>query len=274
MENKKEKLEKLQEYLKSLKSVAVAFSSGVDSTFLLKVAHDVLGDKAIAITLNASVFSENEIHDAKKFCVKEEIRHYICKIQPLKIEGFAENLPERCYICKKALFSQMILFAHEKGIDNIVEGTNVDDMGDYRPGMKAIQELKVISPLQVAGLTKSEIRELSKELGLNTWDKPSKACLASRFVYGERITIDKLEMVEKAEQLLIDLGYVQSRVRIHGRIARIELLPEEINDFIDKHRDVVQNKFKEIGFSYVTLDLEGYRMGSMNEVLGEKSSEK
>ncbi len=160
--------------------------------------------------------------------------------------------------------------AKENGINNILEGSNIDDIGDYRPGLKAIKELEVLSPLQTVGLTKTEIRILSKELGLNTWDKPSKACLASRFVYGEEITVEKLEMIEQAEQLLTDLGYVQSRVRIHGNIARIEVLEEQIERFVQKHKEVVSKKFKDLGFLYVVLDLEGYRTGSMNEVLKNK----
>lgn len=267
MEKINEKLEKLKEYLKSLESVAVAFSSGVDSTFLLKVAHDVLGDQAIAITGKSGVTPQKEIDSGEEFCKKEGIRHIISEIDPLDVEGFVKNPPDRCYFCKKALFSKMIILARENNISYVVEGSNIDDMGDYRPGLKATKELKILSPLQVVGLTKSEIRDLSKKLGLKTWDKPSKACLASRFAYGNTITKKGLEMVDRAEQVLIDLGYIQSRVRVHGTIARIELLPEQIDDFIHKNREYVYNELKQIGFSYVTLDLQGYRMGSMNEVL-------
>lgn len=269
MKNINIKLEKLKKYIKSLGSVAVAFSSGVDSTFLLKTAHDVLGDNAVAITLNASTFPRQEIENAKAFCKKEGIRHFLCEFNPLQIERFTDNPPDRCYICKKEIFSQIMELAKENGITNVVEGSNMDDNGDYRPGLKAIKELKVLSPLQIAGLTKTEIRELSKEMGLDTWDKPSKACLASRFAYGELIVAEKLAMVEQAEQVLIDLNYMQSRVRIHGDIARIEILPEQIEEFIQYHKDNVYKKLKEIGFLYVTLDLEGYRTGSMNERLGK-----
>lgn len=269
MKNTDNKLEKLKKYLESLGSVAVAFSSGVDSTFLLKVAHDVLGDNAVAITLDAIMFPRQEIENAKIFCKKEGIRHFLCEFNPLQIERFIDNPPDRCYICKKEIFSQIIKLAKENGITYVVEGSNMDDNGDYRPGLKAIKELKVLSPLQVVELTKAEIRELSKELGLDTWDKPSKACLASRFAYGETITMEKMIMVEQAEQVLMEFGYTQSRVRIHGDIARIELLPEQIERFIKDHKDSVYKKLKEIGFLYVTLDLEGYRMGSMNERLGK-----
>lgn len=264
-----DKLVDLRNYIKSLESVAVAFSGGADSAFLLKIAHDVLGEHAIAITLSAKTFPKDETKETKSFCEKEGIKHFICEISPLEIKGFSENPPERCYICKKEIFSQIIRLAKENGINNILEGSNMDDIGDYRPGLKAIKELEVLSPLQTVGLTKTEIRVLSKELGLNTWDKPSKACLASRFVYGEEITVEKLEMVEQAEQLLTDLGYVQSRVRIHGELARIEILPEHIERFMRYHKESVYKKLKEIGFLYVTLDLEGYRTGSMNERLGK-----
>ncbi|MCI8956452.1 MAG: ATP-dependent sacrificial sulfur transferase LarE [Eubacterium sp.] len=268
MENNK--LENLKDYIRTLENVAVAFSGGADSALLLKIAHDVLGENAIAITLSAKIFPQNETKETKSFCEKEGIRHFICEFNPLQIKEFPQNSPDRCYICKKEIFSQIIKLAKENGINNIVEGSNMDDIGDYRPGLKAIKELKVLSPLQAVGLTKAEIRILSKELGLNTWDKPSKACLASRFAYGEEITVEKLAMVEQAEQFLADLGYIQSRVRIHGKIARIETLKEQIDRFVQKHKEVVCKKFKELGFLYVVLDLEGYRTGSMNEVLNKK----
>ena len=269
---KKHKLENLKKYLKSLERVAVAFSSGVDSTFLLKTAHEVLGENVVAITLSASVFPQKETAGAEAFCKKEGIRHLVCQLNPLQIEGFADNPPDRCYICKKEIFSQMIEIAKANGFSHVVEGSNMDDNSDYRPGLKAIKELNVLSPLQVAELTKAEIRELSKEMGLNTWNKPSKACLASRFAYGEMITIEKLIMIEQAEQVLMEFGYIQSRVRMHGEIARIEILSEQIERFIMYHRERVYKELKEIGFLYVTLDLEGYRTGSMNEKLGKDGS--
>lgn len=270
MNNLNKKLEKLKEYLRTLESVAVAFSGGVDSTFLLKIAHEVLGDKVLAVTLQSDVFPQKETQWTKEFCRKEGIRQFVCEFTPFLIEGFSLNPVDRCYICKKALFNRMIDMAGENGIKYIAEGSNMDDIGDYRPGLKAVRELKILSPLQIAELSKTEIRQLSKMYNLSTWDKPSKACLASRFVYGEKITRKKLAMTEEAEQRLIHLGYEQSRVRVHGNVVRIELLPEQIEKFITNHREEVYKSFKEIGFPYVALDLEGYRTGSMNEMIDKE----
>jgi uncharacterized protein len=246
----------------------VAFSSGVDSTFLLKVAKEVLGDKVIAVTAQSCSFPKRELNEAKAFCKQEGIRHFICDSEELEIEGFRQNPPNRCYLCKKELFETILKIAQENGIQYVVEGSNMDDNGDYRPGLKAIAELEIKSPLRVAELTKSEIRALSKEMGLPTWEKQSFACLASRFVYGETITEEKLSMVDKAEQLLLDRGFHQVRVRIHGTMARIEVMPEEFEKLVEQSvREEVVNACKSYGFTYVTMDLSGYRMGSMNETL-------
>ena len=263
-----EKLDHLRGYLKKLGSIAIAFSSGVDSTFLLKVSHDTLGEQCAAITVKSRVMPERESREADDFCIKEGIRHIILESDELKIEGFRENPANRCYICKKHLFTEMLAAVHDAGFKYLAEGSNMDDLGDYRPGLQAIAELHIESPLRQAGLTKAEIRFLSKEMDLPTWSKPSYACLASRFVYGEEITAEKLMMVDKAEQLLHDLELSQYRVRIHGNIARIEVLPEEFSVIIeDKNRQRICSELRAYGFAYVTLDLMGYRTGSMNEVL-------
>jgi uncharacterized protein len=265
MENK---LEQLKNYLHELGSVAIAFSSGVDSTFLLKVAHDVLGDKAIAVTARSCSFPKRELNEAIDFCKWENIKHFICNSEELDIEGFSQNPPNRCYLCKRELFEKIINIARENNIAYVAEGSNMDDNGDYRPGLIAVSELKVKSPLRAVGLTKAEIRAYSKELGLPTWDKQSFACLSSRFVYGETITEEKLNMVDKAEQLLLDMGFHQIRVRIHDKLARIEVNPSEFEKLIQKEtREEIVSKLKSYGFMYVSMDLSGYKMGSMNATL-------
>ena len=263
-----EKCERLKNYLQELGSVAVAFSGGVDSTFLLKIAHDVLGDKAVAITASSNLFPRRELKESSAFCKGENIRQVIFSVDELAIEGFQKNPPNRCYLCKRAIFTKIKEIAAKNHLSCVAEGSNMDDNGDYRPGMQAIAELDIKSPLRQAELYKQEIRELSKELGLPTWDKPSFACLASRFVYGEAITEDKLNMVDRAEELLRPKGFTQFRVRIHDNIARIEILTSEFDKMmkVDIRQEIVQ-KFKDYGFKYVSLDLQGYRTGSMNETI-------
>jgi len=262
------KYDKLKEYIASFGSVAVAFSSGVDSTFLLHAAKDALGDKVIAVTATSCSFPERELKEAKAFCEQNGIRQYIIESEELSIEGFSQNPKNRCYLCKHELFEKIKKVAYEHGIAEVAEGSNLDDNGDYRPGLKAVKELGIKSPLREIGFTKSEIRKLSKEFNLPTWEKQSFACLSSRFPYGDTITEEKLKRVDKAEQLLLDLGFNQLRVRIHNDVARIELDPSQFDKFMEENvRLEVYRKFKEYGFSYVALDVLGYRTGSMNETL-------
>ena len=266
-----QKLKTLKAYLQNLGSVAIAFSSGVDSTFLLKVAHDVLGKNVIAVTARSCSFPVRELNEAEAFCQKEGIRHVIVDSEELNIEGFRHNPKNRCYLCKHELFTKIIAIARENNLAYVAEGSNMDDNGDYRPGLQAVAELHVVSPLRYAGLYKEEIRQLSKELGLPTWNKQSFACLSSRFVYGEEISREKLSMVDKAEQFLLDLGFKQLRVRIHGTIARIEVAQEEISRLAaPENRRQISLYLHQLGFSYVTLDMDGYQTGSMNRTLPKK----
>ena len=263
------KYEALKDYLKSFGSLLVAYSSGVDSTFLLDTAAEALGkENVIAVTAMSCFFPKRENDEAVAFCRERGIRQIIVEIDELSIDGISQNPPDRCYICKKELFSTFVRIAAENGLAAVAEGSNMDDTGDYRPGLRAVAELGILSPLRHAELYKEEIRTLSHMRDLPTYDKPSFACLASRFVYGETITEEKLSMVDKAEQLLLDMGLRQVRVRIHGSMARIEALPADMAFLIEPENAAkIAGYLKSLGFSYVTLDLVGYRTGSMNETL-------
>ncbi|MGN6712291.1 ATP-dependent sacrificial sulfur transferase LarE [Anaerocolumna jejuensis] len=263
-----EKFDLLKKNLSTLDSLCIAFSGGVDSTFLLKAAYDVLGDKVLAITARSSTYPEREYKEAVEFTKKYGIPHKVILSEELDVDGFTDNPVNRCYLCKNELFEKIDEIAKAKGISYIAEGSNMDDLGDYRPGLTAVSEHKVLSPLREAGLTKEEIRSLSKEMGLPTWNKPAFACLSSRFPYGQKITKEKLEMVDKAEQFLLDHGFRQVRVRHHGDIARIEVGQIEMEKFLNLDlMKEVQEYYKKLGFSYTALDLKGYRTGSMNETL-------
>ena len=266
------KYKALLETIRPYERAVVAFSGGVDSTLLSYAAAEALGRRnVLCVTARAASFPERELSEAADFCAANDIRHEVLDFDEFAVEGFSANPPDRCYRCKHALFSKFLQLAESAGIGAVFEGSNQDDENDYRPGMKAVAELGIKSPLREAGLAKNDIRQISKMLDLPTWDKQSFACLASRFVYGETITREKLEMAGRAEQFLLDRGLRSVRVRIHGTehyTARIETEVEDMASLASEPmRGDVSGFLRKIGFTYVTLDLTGYRTGSMNEPL-------
>lgn len=259
--------DQLKTILRACGQAAVAYSGGVDSTFLAKVGHDVLGANCVAITLSSAFLPKSELARARATAQAIGITHYVVAEDVLE-PGVLENPPDRCYRCKKIEFGHILRKAAELGIARVLDGSNADDLSDYRPGLRALKELGISSPLCEAGLTKAEIRKRSKALGLPTWDKPAAACLASRIPYGENITREKLLRIERAEDFLRELGLVRLRVRSHADLARIEVAPEERNKFWDLDKmERIAKTLKSFGFLYVAVDLEGYRTGSLNAAL-------
>lgn len=260
------KLDNLRKRLLELESVVIAYSGGVDSNFLLKVAKDTLKDKVIAVTINAMMHSNREIEESINYAKEFGVNHIVVNIDNFKVEEFIKNNTDRCYHCKKEVFKTIKEIAAKHNIKYVLDGTNLDDLGDFRPGLKALEELNIISPLKECGLTKEDIRYLSKKMGLNTHNKPAFACLATRIPYGTKITKDLLKKIEKSEEYLISIGFNQFRVRVHNDIARIEVGKDELYKFFNEDLlNKTDKKLKEIGFKYVTLDMAGYEMGSMNK---------
>lgn len=269
------KLRKLKKILKKMGNLLIAYSGGTDSTFLLKIAKDTIGDNVLAVIAKSETYPKREYRQAKKIVQELKIKHLVINTQELSNPHFLINSTNRCYYCKKELFTKLREIAYKKDINYVADGTNYDDINDFRPGINAIKELEIRSPLKEAFLTKKEIRLLSRKMELLTWDKPAFACLASRIPYGNKITLHKLKMINDAEDYIYNLGFRQVRVRHYlfseqrrNNIARIEVSKEDIPRFtsIDLQEKVVK-KLKQIGYHYITLDLEGYRIGSMNEIL-------
>jgi pyridinium-3,5-biscarboxylic acid mononucleotide sulfurtransferase len=266
-----QKLDNLREVIRGYGSAVVAFSAGADSTLVAKVAADVLGDRALAVTSASESLAERELKDALGYAESLGINHRVIYTEELANPDYLANPSNRCYYCKTELYDHLVALAQEEGYATVANGLNLDDLGDYRPGLQAAKEHDVRAPLQEAGLIKADVRAISKLLDVPTWDKPAMACLSSRVPYGEAITPEKLRQIDLAEQALKDLGYRQLRVRHHGQVARIELPTESLVSFVTEHAAVATERLKALGFQYVTLDLQGFRSGSMNEVLSAQT---
>jgi uncharacterized protein len=266
-----EKLDALRRTLSDMGSVVVAYSGGTDSTLLLKVAHDELGLNAIAVTAVSPTMPREEIERATQVAKGIGAQHLLLQSDEMDNPAYVANSPDRCYHCKRLRFDSLLRLARDRGFEHIVDGSNVDDQRDRRPGMRAARELGVRSPLQEVGFAKADIRAVSKRLGLPTWDLPSNACLASRLPYGTPITHERLKQIDEAERLLHGLGFDQVRVRVHGDLARIEVEAESLPALIEKRSEMLPGLHR-LGFSYVTVDLQGYRTGSLNETLAEEEN--
>ncbi|MYC07971.1 MAG: ATP-dependent sacrificial sulfur transferase LarE [Chloroflexi bacterium] len=264
-----EKMDALKTILADMGSVIVAYSGGTDSAFLAATAHDVLGEKALAVTAKSPSLAPSELREAVELAERLGLQHRIVETHEVEREDYAANNPNRCFFCKDELYTYLSAYAHDEGYDSIANGTNTDDLGDFRPGLNAAKQYGVRSPMVEADLSKAEIRELSKDMDLPTWDKPAQACLSSRIPYGSMVTVEALTRIAQAEEYLRhEIGIRQLRVRHHDTVARIEVEPQDFITLTDEAvREEVVRKFREIGYSYVTLDLQGFRSGSMNEVL-------
>lgn len=263
-----QKYEALLTVLRRYDGAVTAFSGGVDSALLLKAAQDAYGGNVLAVTADCCAVPRSEAAAARAFCAQYGIRQTVLEFDMMRIPAMRTNPPDRCYACKKELFRRILDIAKANGFSQVIEGTNADDPAEDRPGMRALAELGVCSPLREAGLTKAEIRQLSRAFGLPTADKPSGACLATRIPFGEAVTPEKLMQIERAEEHLHRLGFLQCRVRLHGSLARIEIMPEQFVQIIQPEiRQQITEALKQCGISYISLDLEGYRSGSMNRTI-------